>query len=70
MAQRQLDEPKAKVSRRLSHTFVIDSGDGGVFEIIIPSKFIERFDPREAVAKAFEATAEALLEQAKCFRGR
>jgi hypothetical protein len=50
-------------------TFLVDCGAGD-FEVAIPSKVLDQFDPREAIPKALEATAEALLEHAKCLRGR
>jgi hypothetical protein len=75
MAQGFKNEPGVDVVRtteileRSRLTFVVDCGAGD-FDIAIPSTVVALFDPREAIPKALEATAEALLEHARCFRGR
>jgi hypothetical protein len=58
-----------EIMERSGLTFVVDCGSGD-FEIRIPSGVLDLFDPMEAIPKALEATAEALLEHARCFRGR
>jgi len=62
-------EPRVKLLLTGIHTFAVDYGHDH-FEISIPSAVLNRFDPREAIPKAFEVASEALLEYARCFRGK
>jgi hypothetical protein len=74
MAQELQSEPRVKLSHYMDpkkpspHMFVIDYSDGE-FEIAVPSRFLNHFDPREAIPKALETIAEALLNHARGWRG-